>query len=218
MHGRDAAEVAAFHDIDDAPVGKTRDREPRHLPERRLVVERCGEHLARFGDEARVVLRALTLLEQPRVLDRDGRLRGQKLQRDEALAGEDSGSEVVLEDQEGDRPILPQHRLAKQRPRLRPCEVRVAGELACVRSRVVEQHALLRALHVVQDRRRERRRRRNGRGSKQPRLHCLAVGPVTRDRGLRLEPQPSPRTRMRRAVRAPPCSSTTLSSVRRSVA
>ena len=45
--------------VDHAPVAEPRHGEPRHLGERALVVERRREQLARLGEEAAAVLRAL---------------------------------------------------------------------------------------------------------------------------------------------------------------
>ena len=56
-------ELAVDEDVDGAPVGDPRHREPRDVGERLLVVERAAEHPAGLGEEG------LPLLGEPAVLD-----------------------------------------------------------------------------------------------------------------------------------------------------
>ena len=82
---------------------------------------------------------ARPLLEEPRVLEGDRRLRGEQLERGQPLGGERARDEVVLEVEQGDHLGLPQDGQAEHRARAVPREVLVAGELAGVGGGVVEE-------------------------------------------------------------------------------
>ena len=147
-------------------------------------------------------------LEQQRVLQRDGGLRRQQLERQQALGRERAGDEVVLEVEERDDLRLPADRQAEHRAGAGARQVRVAGEPAGVGGRVVEEHALLRCAArtgaATRGDLRAEARPRSGRGA----------APRTR-------PPPRPRcgpsrARRTRARRAPPVSRTRCRSVRSS--
>ena len=100
----------------------------------------------------RLQSRRVLAAEEQSVLDRDSGLRREKLEGRESARGEHTGHEVVLEDLKRDDLVLPEHRLTEDRPRSLVREIGVGREAAGVRTRVVDEHPLLRAPYVVQDR------------------------------------------------------------------
>jgi hypothetical protein len=60
---------------DDAPVGESRNGEPRHAAERVAVLERGREHGARLGEKREAVRRALSVRDVAQVADEERRTR-----------------------------------------------------------------------------------------------------------------------------------------------
>ena len=66
---REPLELAVDEDVDGAPVGHARHREPRDVGERLLVVERAAEHPAGLGEERLPLLGELAVLDVGRRAD-----------------------------------------------------------------------------------------------------------------------------------------------------
>ena len=154
-------------EVDDRPVGERPNAEAGERAEDPLVVEGRRHDRGRLAEQAGPALGRLRLdaagalaFEEERVFQGDRGLRGQQLERQQALGGEGAGDEVVLEVEERDDLRLPADGQAEHRAGTGARQVRVAGEPAGVGGRVVEEHALLGALHVLEQRLGERRRRR----------------------------------------------------------
>ena len=186
-----------------------------------LVVERRRHQRRRFAQDERPPAGGLGLhaafvlpFEQESVLERDGDLGGDELQRHEPVGGEHARGQLVLEVQQRHDPALPADREAEEGARTCAREVRVRGEPPGVGGGVIEHHALACARDVVKDRGGHAARRRARAGSA-----GSAVSPASFSGAsacsAAISSSPS-RTRTRRARRAPPCSMTICRSVRTS--
>src|SRR6266508_2393263 len=102
------------------------------------------------GQEGRVLPRLALREEEPRVLDRDGRLRGEERERRQPVGGEGSRDEIVLEVEEPYE-LMAHDGEAEDRPRRVAGEVRIRRELAGAGRNVLDDHRLPREAHVVHD-------------------------------------------------------------------
>ena len=81
---RDAPDLRAVDDVDDAPVGDPRHGEPRERRERRVVVELLAEDAAGLGEEAHLALLEQRLAVEERVVD-GGRRAPREVERDREI-------------------------------------------------------------------------------------------------------------------------------------
>ncbi len=85
---RQALDLPAFDDVDGAPVGEARDREPRNRGERLLVVERRREQRAGLGEERDPLLRLPLGLVERRLVHRERDPVGDQLEEARVLRRE----------------------------------------------------------------------------------------------------------------------------------
>ena len=164
VRARDARRSPFLLEVDDRPVGERLDAQAGQRAEDHFRVERRCHDRGRLAEEAGPALGGLRLhptralaFEEERVLEGDRGLRGEQLQRQQALGREDAGNEVVLEIEKGDDLGLPADGQAQHRAGTDARQVRVAGEPARVGGRVVEEHAFVGTHHVLEDRIRQPR-------------------------------------------------------------
>jgi hypothetical protein len=145
VRGRQPADaVVRFEHVHRAEVGEPRDHQARHLRQRRLVVQRRGEHAAGLGQEGRPPLGgfrlpapALRFLEQPRVLEGDAGLIGEDLGQADLL-GTELPPRLVGDQEHADDAVLDDHRHRQRRPRVARLQVR--AQLRRQRDPRVPQH------------------------------------------------------------------------------
>ena len=146
-------------DVDDRPVGELAHAKAGERTEDVFVVERRRHQRRRFAQDERPPAGGLGLhaafvlpFEQESVLERDGDLGGDELQRHEPVGGEHARGQLVLEVQQRHDPALPADREAEDGARTCVREVRVRGEPPGVGGGVIQHHALPCARDVVKDR------------------------------------------------------------------
>ena len=164
---RDTDDAVVVNDVDDRPVGELVHAKAGERTEDVLVVERRRHQRRRFAQDVRPPAGGFGLdaafvlpFEQEGVLERDGDLGGDELQRHEPVGGEHARGQLVLEVEQRHDTALPADREAEERARTRGREVRIRGEPPGIGGGVIEHHALVRARDVVKDRRGHAARRR----------------------------------------------------------
>src|SRR6266545_1320030 len=143
-------DLVALQQVEHAPVGERPHAKAPEPDQRFLVVERLRQQRPCLGQEGRVLPRLALREEEPRVLDRDGRLRGEERERRQPVGGEGSRDEIVLEVEEPYE-LMAHDGEAEDRPRRVAGEVRIRRELAGAGRNVLEDHRLPREAHVVHD-------------------------------------------------------------------
>src|SRR6266498_4622011 len=143
-------DLVALQQVEHAPVGERPHAKAPEPDQRLLVVERLRQQRPRLGQEGRALPRLAFLEEEPRVLYRDGRLRGEERERRQPVGGEGSRDEIVLEVEEPYE-LMAHDGEAEDRPRRVAGEVRIRRELAGAGRNVLDDHRLPREAHVVHD-------------------------------------------------------------------